>query len=296
MKKVTALFALFVIGLTPNDTFAASCGGASANNPTVKMLQRQLSALRAIERGRGCKPGKSEGGFFNACRDVGMKIGEVQQELSLASSADRECKALASTAQRPKAVNVLSAATPARTGPAIDRPKKVPGFKNGLQYCVRLSDGYYFPTPNSQFGQKGGTDAALIQCRMICDTNDMAVYVNDQNEESAEMVSVQTGQTYADLTTAYDYHGDGEFKRCNWNGYVAKVASLMTVKKQPRRIAGSTTSLPDTGPAKVATMVAEVVPEQYRSAPIREVRVVGPAFIPDIDNQAFGQMRYKQSP
>ncbi|MEL4072550.1 DUF2865 domain-containing protein [Ochrobactrum sp. GPK 3] len=296
MIKVTALFALLVIGLTPKDTFAASCGGASANNPAVKMLQRQLSALRAIERSRGCKPGKSEGGFFNACRDVGMKIGEVQQELSLASAADRECKALASAAPRPKAVNVLSSAASARTGPAIDRSKKVPGFKNALQYCVRLSDGYYFPTPNSQFGQKGGTDAALIQCRLICDTNDMAVYINDQNEESAEMVSVQTGQTYADLTTAYDYHGDGEFKRCNWNGYVAKVASLMTVKKQPRQIADTTNPLPDTGPEKVTTVVAEVAPEQYRSAPVRDVRVVGPAFIPDIDNQALGQMRYQQSP
>ncbi|NNV23890.1 DUF2865 domain-containing protein (plasmid) [Ochrobactrum pseudogrignonense] len=33
-------------------------------------------------------------------------------------------------------------------------PEKVRGPKNALQYCVRLSDGYYFPTPNSQYKQK----------------------------------------------------------------------------------------------------------------------------------------------
>lgn len=263
------------------------------------MLQRQLSALRAIQRGRGCKPGDAGGGLFNACREVGMKISEVQQELGAASAIDRECRAenraASSGVKRPKATNVSSPAGLARTGQSAgDRPKKVRGAKKSLQYCVRLSDGYYFPTPNSQFSQKGGTDAALVQCRMICDTIAMAVYVNDQNEEASEMISVANGQPYADLPTAYDYHGEGDFKRCDWNGYVAKVGHLQAARKRPRQLQNVDIPLPDARPETDETAVAEIPSTQFRLAPVQNIRMVGPAFIPDVDNKAFGRMRRNQ--
>lgn len=302
MGKLT-LFVVFVLAISsfPDlSALASSCGARqSATNPAVKMLQRQLSALRAIQRGRGCKPGESGGGLFNACREVGMKIAEVQQELRAASATDRECRAesraAASGIKRPKATNASSPAGLARTGPSADeKPKKVLGARKSLQFCVRLSDGYYFPTPNSQFSQKGGTDAALVQCRMICDTNDMAVYVNDQNDEAPEMVSATTGQPYADLPTAYDYHGEGEFKRCDWNGYVAKVAQLHAARKRPKQLKDVEIPLPDTRPEEEATAVAEIPLTQFRPAPVQHVRMVGPAFIPDVDNEAFGRMRRQQ--
>ncbi|MBA8862847.1 hypothetical protein FHW19_004599 [Ochrobactrum anthropi] len=270
---------------------AASCG-VSAQSPVVKMLQRQLSALRAIERGRGCKPGEAGGGFFNACRDVGMQINAVQQELRTASAADRECKAITRSTQRPKATSVSAPTALARSAPGTDPSKKVRGSKNGLQYCVRLSDGYYFPTPNSQFGQKGGTDAALIQCKIICNTGNMAIYINDQNEEAAEMVSLETGQSYADLPTAYNYHGEGDFKRCDWSGYVAKVASLMTTSKQSKRLREVTVRSSDANLTEDQTVVAEIPAEPYRLTPTRTIRLVGPAFMPDPDNTALRKMRH----
>lgn len=258
------------------------------------MLQRQLSALRSIQRARGCKPGDSGGGLFNACREVAMNINEVQQELRATSAANNACKAreraITARTQSPKAVKV-SAPANARSQPATDSPKKVRGPKNALQYCVRLSDGYYFPTPNSQYKQKGGTDAALIQCKMICKTDAMAVYINDQNEEAAEMVSAQTGESYADLATAYDYHGEGTFKRCDWNGYVGKVSSLLAAHRQSKRLADVVIPKPHVKPADDPVAVAEIPLQSYRAAPDNVVRIVGPAFIPDADNKAFGRMR-----
>lgn len=293
MHKWTVLLTSFTLFALTDVVHASSCG-PSAQSPAVKMLTRQLSALRAIERGRGCKPGEGGGGFFNACRDVGMQINEVQQELRIASAADRECKAVARTTKRPTATNVSAPTALARSAPVTDASKKVRGPKNALQYCVRLSDGYYFPTPNSQFGQKGGTDAALIQCKMICNTDNMAIYMNDHNEEAAEMVSVETGQSYADLPTAYNYHGEGDFKRCDWNGYVAKVASLMTVRKQSTRRKEAAVTLSDTKPTENQTDVAKIPAEQYRPSPTTVIRMVGPAFMPDTDNTAFGKMHQQQ--
>ncbi|NKC51865.1 hypothetical protein HED63_22520 [Ochrobactrum cytisi] len=59
MGKFT-LFVIFVLAISsfPDlSALASSCRSRqSATDPAVKMLQRQLSALRAIQRGRGCKP------------------------------------------------------------------------------------------------------------------------------------------------------------------------------------------------------------------------------------------------
>lgn len=296
MTKLTAISVMLLATSFPSLTVAETCGsGRSAQSPAVKMLQRQLSALRSIQRTRGCKPGDSIGGIFNACREVGMKINDVQQELRATSAANNACKArertTAARTKTPKAVKV-SAPANARSQPVTDIPKKVRGPKNALQYCVRLSDGYYFPTPNSQYKQKGGTDAALIQCKMICKTDAMAVYINDQNEEAAEMVSVQTGESYADLATAYDYHGEGEFKRCDWNGYVRKVSSGLAAQRQSKHLADVVLPKPGIRPDdEDPVAVAEIPVQQYRPAPDNTVRIVGPAFIPDADNKAFGRMR-----
>jgi hypothetical protein len=299
MTKLTVALVMLLAITFPYMALAETCGpGRSAQSPAVKMLQRQLSALRSIERSRGCKPGDSGGGFFNACREVSLKISDVQQELRATSAVNNACKARArTTAAKVKTEKVIKVSAPgnARSQPVSDTPKKVRGPKNALQYCVRLSDGYYFPTPNSQYKQKGGTDAALIQCKMICNTDDMAVYINDQNNEAAEMVSVQTGETYADLATAYDYHGEGKFKRCDWNGYVGKVSSLFAARKQAKRLSDVVIPKPDFKPTEEPVAVAEIPSRPFRPAPDQVVRIVGPVFIPDADNKAFGRIRSHQN-
>lgn len=292
IKPIVFLLLILIVSL-PTPVVAASCGsGTSANNAAVKMLQRQLSALRAIARGRGCKDGDIGGGLFNACRDVALKISEVQQQLSASAASDRSCRGERTTnvsrAKPSKITPVSAPASQATTRQQDDTPKKVRGPRNALQFCVRLSDGYYFPTPNSQFRQKGGTDAALVQCRVICETQAMAVYVLDQNDETADMVSVETGRSYADLPTAYNYHGEGDFRRCDWNGYVAKVSGFMAAKKQSRSLANVEIPLPEAKPAEDDTAVSQISPSAYRPMPFKEVRIIGPAFISDVENKAFG--------
>jgi len=294
MTKLTAISLVVIAASFPGTTIAASCGsGISGQSPAVKMLQRQLSALRSIQRGRGCKPGVTGGGIFNACREVSMKIGEVQQELRATAAVNNECKAEGRIAKAKTGTKSMSASAAGgtRSIQAADAPKKVRGAKNALQYCVRLSDGYYFPTPNSQYNQKGGTDAALIQCKMICKTDAMAVYIIDQNEEAADMVSVLTGEVYADLTAAYDYHGEGQFERCDWNGYVRKVSSHLASQRQSKGLTDVVVPKPSVRPeVETPVVVAEIPLQSFRAAPSRSIRVVGPAFIPDADNKAFGHM------
>lgn len=297
IRKLTAISLLMTAASFSDSTIAASCGsGMSVQSPAMTMLQRQLSALRSIERGRGCKPGDTSGGLFNACREVGVKISEVQQELRATAAANRECEVQVQAAPsrrhtKSRAKNVMTAARTVDTQPVTSAPKEVRGPKHALQYCVRLSDGYYFPTPNSQYKQKGGTDAALIQCKMICKTDAMAVYINDQNKNAADMVSVLTGEVYADLATAYNYHGAGSFERCDWNGYVRKISSRLAARKQSKRLVD--VGLPKQGakPDVDPVNISEIPSQPLRPDPARSIRIVGPAFIPDADNNAFGRIR-----
>lgn len=63
----------------------------------------------------------------------------------------------------------------------------------------------------------------------------MALFVlNDQNDETSDMVSLENGRSYAGLPTAYNYHGEGDFKRCNWAGYIERIVDVASAKKRAR--------------------------------------------------------------
>ncbi len=296
MLKATVILAGLGLVLLQSAVSAAACGQEnSANDAAFKMLQRQLSALRSIERARGCQSG-DRSGFFNACREVAMKISEVQQQLGATtqthcgSARVRDSGRVATVRSVQRAAQPRTAVKQASVRPAALAPKKRRGPKNALQFCVRLSDGYYFPTPNSQYGQKGGTETALAQCRMICETEAMAVYVlNDHRDESADMVSVTTGQSYADLPAAYDYHGGGEFQRCNWNGYVAKIRAQLIMRHQSKLLAKLDIPLPDSRPAQASDAIGAPVFSDYQPMPERILRTVGPSFMPDESTERLGR-------
>nr|WP_318269033.1 DUF2865 domain-containing protein [Ochrobactrum sp. MYb49] len=170
---------------------------------------------------------------------------------------------------------------------------KIPrGLRIALTYCVRLSDGYFFPAPHSQFRQKGGADATLAQCRFICESNNMAVYVlNDPNEETASMVSQENGETYISLPTAYDYQGEGDFKRCNWNGYISKITELALSRKHRKSLVNTMIPLPQPKPENsqgVRPLSAAV--SAFQPMKEKKVRLVGPAFMPDKENSALSLM------
>ncbi|CAN7554365.1 DUF2865 domain-containing protein [Brucella pseudogrignonensis] len=296
MLKIIAFLAGLLLVLLPPLARAQTCGGESAaNDAASKMLQRQLSALRSIERARGCQT-RDRSGFFNACREVAIKINEVQQQLG--STTKTSCthvrtrevgrvKSLRASERAPQqAVAVRRASV--RSADVMPRKRRAP--KNALQFCVRLSDGYYFPTPNSQYGQKGGADTALAQCRMICETEDMAVYVlKDHNDESADMVSVAKGQSYADLPVAYNYHGGEAFQRCNRNGYVARMRDHLLLRQQSKLLAKLDIPLPDKRPDLNSAATDARIYSDYKPMPDRALRSVGPSFMPDTSSDRIGR-------
>lgn len=292
MLKLPFLLVLITF-IFPAISYAQSCrSGATANQNAVStVLSRQLSALRAMERSRGCRSGDAQGGFFNACRDLSNRIGEIQRQFG-ASGGCQTGRASTSARSIRKTERAIPASLSGREGGsqngAVAQSKATRGPKNALTFCVRLSDGYYFPTPHSQFKQKGGNEVALAQCRLICETENMAVYVlNDQNDETADMISVDNGRSYADLPTAYNYHGDGDFRRCNWAGYLAKVTTIASEKKQAKLLAKSDIPLPEGRPELDPSTTAQLPLNAFQSMPDRKVRVIGPAFMPDMKNDAF---------
>ncbi|MCD4513872.1 DUF2865 domain-containing protein [Brucella pseudogrignonensis] len=295
LKIIVILAGLLIVLLPPVASAEACVRESAANDAASKMLQRQLSALRSIERARGCQAG-DRSGFFNACREVAIKINEVQQQLGTTTKPNcaltraREGGRL-KVQRGPERVPPLAAAVKqasVRPADGAARTRRAP--KNALQFCVRLSDGYYFPTPNSQYGQKGGADTALAQCRMICETEQMAVYVlKDHNDESADTVSVATGQSYAELPVAYNYHGSDAFQRCNWNGYVAKVRAHLFQRQQSKLLAKLEIPLPDKRPDLDSAAKAAPIYSDDKPMADRVLRSVGPNFMPDASRNATGR-------
>jgi len=269
---------LFLIGLVsyPQLAAAACSGAASAADLAA---QRQLSALRAMERGRGCK-GDGGGGLFNACRDLSVRIAEVQRQIS-AGLAARSCSEPSATTQRSARLDRPKVTPAAVTSNATEKPKSWAG-KGALTYCVRLSDGYLFPAPHSQFDKTESTTETLAQCRFICQNESVDLYVlNDVNGETADMISATSGKSYAELPTAYNYHESSDFKKCDWAGYVAKVSELRASSRSARAMRNVVMPMPDSRPSRNADMVDTVATATFAPLTDRKVRVVGPAFIFD---------------
>jgi hypothetical protein len=243
---------LLILGISVAPSVAeAACSAAQSGSDRV--AQRQLSALYAIKRNQGCDRGE-RGGLFSACRDISLRIAEVQSQLASSTRAQPECAQRSRNRQAvtvtratrsdvpsntPRAAVRQAAAQPVREWVEEAAPRKATRKKRGsasaLTYCVRLSDGYLFPAPHSQY--KGAADIreTMARCRFICEGADVDVYLlRDHSLETADMVSSSSGEPYEDLPTAYAYHGAESFKKCNWAGYVATVGALRDQKKAAR--------------------------------------------------------------
>lgn len=254
---------------------AASCTRAAGAADLI--TQRQLSALRAMERSRGCKGDDGRGGFFNPCRDLAQRIAEIQRQLSSSSLSSRSCAEQPAASQttkvkldRPKALSVAT----------NNKPWVPNGIKGALTYCVRLSDGYLFPAPHSQFQRSDNVTEAMAQCRFICQGENVDLYIlSDPNGETADMVSVSSGKPYIELPTAYNYQGGSDFRKCDWAGYVGKISELRANNKGGRALRNVVVPMPDTRPARNDD--ASVSTTSFAPITDRNVRVVGPAFIFD---------------
>lgn len=254
-------------------------------SPELASLRRQLAAIQGLERQRQCSSKGAQGGFFNACRDLASRRANIQKQMAHAprsgGSASRlqaRFVALGCGATRKPREN--------RTRDARnDQP--VRSARNGAMYfCVRPSDGYFFPAPNSQFADHRDEKNTLDQCRYICDDATVSLYVlNDANLETENMISVEGEKPYKDLPTAFRYRNEPDFKACNLQRYYRRVDELRARTVTPSNMANAIIPLPTPNPvdrdtvASTSTETAESLTSEPH-ADSRQIRIVGPSFFP----------------
>ncbi len=153
-----------------------------------------------------------------------------------------------------------------------------------MLYCVRPSDGYFFPAPKSQFARDTDLKETTDQCRFICSDPGMEVFaLTDPSLETDEMISVTERKPYKDLPTAFRYRDADAFKSCDLKRYYSRVnemrARTVTPGNMENAVIPLPTGRPTAGPTNIGTPAPLALVEE--PVPARAVRVVGPSFLPD---------------
>lgn len=266
---------------TPNQARAA----ASASTLVTAQIRRQITAIRAIERQRKCTAEKStSGGIFNTCRDLARQRAEAEGKLAKArGGGNLRCQAHSGARRK----STASQESGPRSGGAAYRA-------SSLYFCVRPSDGYFFPAPNSQFAKSDYSPVAVDQCRFICQDLTMSLYVlEDPRLETEEMISVVTKTSYRESFSTFRRQ-DHEFKTCNWRGYFARVNELRARTVTPDNLENVGIPIPTFRPDQRDIFQSSAIdPAKILDGLQRRVRVVGPAFLPD-KNIDFRKIRVRQ--
>jgi hypothetical protein len=192
--------------------------GVAAAQPTCHAAQkiaavqeRQVTALRKLERKYNCQ-GRSGNGFFSVCRSLANRLVKLQRQASVRTHTVRadDCDA--------KVREAVIGKTQTRYADQ--------GLTSTALYCVRLSDGYFFPAPKSQFMTREEIPTAKDQCRFICNNAEIALYARHDTSESADMRALNERTRYGDLPTAFQYQENPAFTPCDHQRYYRHVAQL----------------------------------------------------------------------
>lgn len=147
-----------------------------------------------------------------------------------------------------------------------------------MLYCVRLSDGYFFPTPHSQFAGEKDLETTVDLCRHVCADQAMDVYrLADPSLETEAMISLADGSPYLDLPTAHAFRERADFRACDMQRYFAALDEARARAVTPYTIGQTRVPTPTERPDRVAS--ADEAPPATRRTVLR-VRDVGPAFLP----------------
>ncbi|MCF7670958.1 DUF2865 domain-containing protein [Bacillus subtilis] len=277
---------LFLLAfLLTSPALAALCADSSLISQD-QALKRQLTAVKNLERSRKCTAESAQGGFFNACRDLAQRRGDIQSKLQANAAALARCSgsnATSAAATQKRTVKTPPPVSIKKTEMATGTSNQFLGKYSGtpLLFCVRLSDGYYFPAPHSQFARSDQVKETLAQCSFICETPDVNLYVlSDPAAETSGMLSVDKRETYANLPTAYRYQSDRNFNKCNWdryNSYIKQV-KLGRDKTKKNKAPAQQKAVPT-----LAEIEAEIEPAPLRDlaeeSADRTIRIVGPEFL-----------------
>ncbi len=276
---------LFLLAfLLTSPALAALCAD-SALISQDQALKRQLTAVKNLERSRKCTAENAQGGFFNACRDLAQRRRDIQSRLETSAAALARCSGSSAAAA---ATQKRTAKTPPpvsikKTDMAAGTSNQFLGKYSGtpLLFCVRLSDGYYFPAPHSQFAKSDQVKETLAQCSFICETPDVNLYVlSDPAAETSGMLSVDKRETYASLPTAYRYQSDRNFNKCNWDRYNSYIKHVKLGRDKTKK--NKAPALQKAVPT-LAEIEAEIEPAPLRDlaeeSADRAIRIIGPEFL-----------------
>lgn len=268
-RCAAAVVALFLAMPAAVPAYAAGC--SSPNAGEIASLQRQIAANRVFEAKHGCTAG---GGF--ACREIARRISVATMKLASLQVAAPSCAAPAVAVRKaePRAARVAA------------QPALFPTLPEHMETrCVRLSDGYYFPTPNSGFSTAGDVAALAAQCRFICEDPAMDVYRVGADRDADTMISLTTGTTYADLPHAGAYRTAAVSKTCDMNRFYK--AALAGKHEPPSAVAENAEPATVDAATEPATQLA-----LWNDTPLRgtrslsldlpkKVRVVGALYLPE---------------
>jgi hypothetical protein len=163
--------------------------------------------------------------------------------------------------------------------------------------CVRTCDGYFFPMSNA--ATLGDFQRDQKNCESSCPGTEMQVfYSRGLDGDSADMTSARTGHPYSELPTAYLYkRADVSVPQCGCHAATGdfSIVGGAPAAERPQggasAVSSSIVSFPaPAAPRKPAVEKAEDRADPAGEAPAREiplseekrnVRVVGPTFLPD---------------
>lgn len=277
LGRTTAIVAAAFLMLAA-DVSGAEAGQCSASRtsggPEFSRLQRQIAANRAFQVKYSCAVSKTF-----ACREIAGRIAETSARLAALSGVSQQVCAKQAVAERAP----LRRRVPAR---GVMAGYALPRISAKIETrCVRLSDGYSFPTPNSGYNTAGDMEAIAAQCKFICDDPAMDVYRITSAGNTDEMISVTTGVRYAELPHAGAYRTASPLKTCDMNRFYKTVLA-----KKP--VTGAAVS--GTGIVEAAQSAEDAVMDvallgdtslrgttTFVPTPPRKIRIVGAAFLPE---------------
>lgn len=150
--------------------------------------------------------------------------------------------------------------------------------------CVSTCDGSFFPISSNASPLNFRRDAQ--QCNQMCPGSETELYYHSlMTQESADMVSAETGEPYRDLPKAFSYlnrsPGEKSACGCNMADYHRRVLEAQKQSKPAERSYSSITEIRGTmEPVTKAAAQPVLPPERSYDPQSDNVRRVGPAFLP----------------
>ena len=229
----------------------------------------------------------------------GSDDGDIRRQRILAALDANGCSAIPETeARQPTAPDVT------RYPDAFGEQGNPPGqaglstypnaaAEGGLRtLCVRTCDGSFFPIASN--ASPLDFRAQAEQCQKMCPGTQTELYFHSMTEqETADMVSAETGKPYKDLPTAFAYRNASTKApgcACNMAAYHEEMKQQEAARPEAEKPYSSITTIPspqgDTSKKPTELQQAAKPPEQ--PVPERDydpnnsrVRVIGPKFLPD---------------